>query len=675
MSGNFNGLRVAAFESRRSKDIADLISSLGGNPTVTPSMREAPIEQPRAVWNFAKRLFDGNADVVVLLTATGTRMMSELITSKYGKRNYVKALRKTKIICRGPKTVAALAELGIEPEIKIPEPATWRNIVASADSAGLLKGMRVEVQQSGAANPEFIRALAKHGAKARSFSVYKWTLPEDTEPLEKTVRSLAAGKQDLILFTSSRQVENIVETARRMKVAPLFKKAVSRSVVGSIGPSTTETLRRFGISVDHEPDGAKMECLVSDLAARGRSLLEKKRRALANGVDTLKWKRIDMVWSRKPSAKSSRNSLFMKTCRLERTERTPVWLMRQAGRFLREYRRIREKVPFLELCKNSDLAAEVSLMPIDRFGFDAAIVFADILLILEPLGIDVEFSKGDGPVIKNAVRSAAAVDRMREFDPDELGYVCKTVEMTRRALSPDVALLGFAGAPFTVASYMIEGGGSSSYTNTKTLMRENPGLWNVLMEKLAAATASYLNAQIKAGADAIQLFDSWAGCLSPDDYRRFVMPHTKAVFDALPAGVPAIHFGVGAGALLKLMKKAGGTVIGVDWTVDLADAWKTVGHETAVQGNLDPAVLLSSRSVVEENAVSILKKAAGRPGHIFNLGHGVMPSTRAENVLALVEKVGEYSSAKPKTPNSKPSLPMGEGGGEGKTERKRGGEK
>ncbi len=641
---DFQGLRVAAFESRRSAEIEGLILSNGGIPSVAPSMLERPVKRPGAVWDFAVRLFGGEVDVLVLLTATGVRIMSEMIVSRYGKREYVKALRATKIVCRGEKTVSALSEFGIDPEVTVSDPATWKQVVISSEQAGFLKSKRVEVQQSGAPNPALVAALRKHGARVCFFSVYKWAFPENPALLEKTVHSVAGGNQDLLLFTSSRQVVNTMETARRLKALTLFRKGVSRAVVGSVGPSTTETLNSFGMSVDYEPDRATMKCLVRGLAARGKSLFEKKTRARKNGVDTLRWKRIDMVWSRRPSFKSSRNSLFMKTCRLEETDRTPVWIMRQAGRYLREYRQTRAKIPFLELCKTPELAAETTLMPVDRFGFDAAIIFADILLILEPLGVGVEFLKGDGPGIKNTVRSAASVDALREFDREEMSYVFKALEITRRALNPDVALLGFAGAPFTVASYLIEGGGSSKYANTKNLMHSDPGLWNVLMEKLAAATGSYLNAQIKAGADAVQIFDSWAGCLSPDDYRRFVMPHTKAVFDSLPQNVPAIHFGAGTGSLLRWMKKAGGNVIGFDWTVDLAEAWKTVGYKTAVQGNLDPAVLLCDRSVVERGVVSVLKKAARRRGHIFNLGHGITPATPAENVLALVEKVREFSS-------------------------------
>ena len=644
MKNGFNGLRVAAFESRRAREIEELILAYGGKPSVAPSVREEPVKRPKSVWDFAGRLFGGRTDVLILLTATGARIMSELITERYGRRDYIRALRKIKVVCRGPKTVAALAELGVSPSVEVKEPATWRETVAAAEEAGLLDGARVDVQQSGAANPRLMRALKSRGADARSFSVYKWAFPSGAARLEEAARSVAEGRRDAAVFTSSRQVVNFFEAARRAKVARLAKKGLSGAVVASVGPSTTETLEGFGVSVDYEPDATEMGALIEGLASRAADLLEKKTRARSQGIDTLRWKRTDMAWSRRARPRAARDSVFMKACRLEPAGRTPVWIMRQAGRYLRQYRRIRANVPFLDLCKNPELAAEVSLMPVDMFGFDAAIIFADILLILEPLGVGIEFSKGDGPRIKNTVRSAASVDRMRDFDPEEMGYVCKALETARRALSPQVALLGFAGAPFTVASYMIEGGASSTYANTKALMRTDPGLWDALMSRLAVATASHLNAQIAAGADAVQLFDSWAGCLSPDDYRRFVLPYSKAVFRSLPAGVPAIHFGVGAGSLLGMMKEAGGNVIGVDWTVDLADAWKTVGYKTAVQGNLDPSVMVSERAVMEKNVAAILGKAGGRPGHIFNLGHGIPPSARAENVLALVDKVRELSS-------------------------------
>jgi uroporphyrinogen decarboxylase len=275
---------------------------------------------------------------------------------------------------------------------------------------------------------------------------------------------------------------------------------------------------------------------------------------------------------------------------------------------------------------------------------DAAIVFADILLILEPLGVELEFSKGDGPIIKKPVRTGKALDALREFEPDSMHFVYDAVRITRRALDPSIALIGFAGAPFTVASYIIEGGGSRNYENTKGLMYRDAGMWNALMERLTRATAAYINGQIAAGADAVQVFDSWVGCLSPDDYREFVLPHMQQLIRSITPGVPVIHFGTGTAGLLELMKEAGGNVIGLDWRVDLEEAWARLGYDVAVQGNLDPVALFAQPSEIRRRAHKILKKADGRPGHIFNLGHGVLPSTPVDHVLALVDAVHEYSS-------------------------------
>jgi uroporphyrinogen decarboxylase len=282
---------------------------------------------------------------------------------------------------------------------------------------------------------------------------------------------------------------------------------------------------------------------------------------------------------------------------------------------------------------------------VERLGVDAAIIFSDLLPILEPMGLELEFSKGEGPVIHNPVRQAADVDRVQELhDMQPLDFVMQTVRKTRAGLPEHLPVIGFAGAPFTLASYTIEGGGSRNYLHTKSLMYGDEGAWHELLGRLARSVARYLNAQIAAGAQAVQLFDSWAGCLGVDDYRRYVLPHTKAIIDAITPGVPVINFATGNPALLALLTEAGGTVIGIDWRVRLDDAWRTVGHDKAVQGNLDPVILLADRETIRRQAEEVLRQAAGRPGHIFNLGHGILPQTPPENVIALVDYVHESTS-------------------------------
>jgi len=336
---------------------------------------------------------------------------------------------------------------------------------------------------------------------------------------------------------------------------------------------------------------------------------------------------------------------FLAACRREPTPYTPVWLMRQAGRYMEEYRQLRARYGFLELCKNSDLAAEITVAPVARLSVDAAILFADILLLLEPMGVGLEYTQADGPVIHHQISSRTHVEQLEEFDPEEaLPFVFETVRKSCVALSGRVPLIGFAAAPFTLASYLVEGGSSRQYIKTKKLIYSNPGAWRGLMERLSSATAKYLNAQIAAGAQAVQLFDSWVGCLSADDYERHVLPHTRETIGAIIPGVPLIHFSTGTAGFLKSIRAAGGDVIGIDWRVNLDAAWEILGHDVGIQGNLDPAALLASPKEIRRRVEDILRQAGGRPGHIFNLGHGVLPETPVENVRAMVEAVHELSA-------------------------------
>jgi uroporphyrinogen decarboxylase len=338
------------------------------------------------------------------------------------------------------------------------------------------------------------------------------------------------------------------------------------------------------------------------------------------------------------------NARFLKACRREPVDCTPVWFMRQAGRYMAEYRALRAKHSILELCKTPELAAQVTLQPIDRFPLDAAIIFADILLPLEPMGLSLEFAQGEGPVIYNPVRDQADVERLTVIDGGELEYVAEAIRQARRALNGRVPLIGFAGAPFTLASYAIEGGSSRNYLLTKQLMYGEPKAWHQLMDKFARVITGYLRRQIKAGAQAIQLFDSWVGCLSVGDYVEYVLPHVQLIFEGLKReGVPMIHFGTGTSAMLRQMREAGGDVIGVDWRIHLDEAWATVGHDVAVQGNLDPLTLFAPLHEIERRVADILRRAGGRPGHIFNLGHGILPTTPVEHVAATIDMVHKLS--------------------------------
>lgn len=334
---------------------------------------------------------------------------------------------------------------------------------------------------------------------------------------------------------------------------------------------------------------------------------------------------------------------FLAACHRQPVERTPVWFMRQAGRYMPEYRAARAQQSILEICHRPALVAQITLQPLERLGVDAAIVFADILLPFEPLGLGLSYAAEGGPKIWRPLRRPADVDRLEIGDPArDLGYVLEGVKHTKAALKarfPGTPLIGFAGAPFTLASYAIEGGTSRTFTATKQFMYEHPKAWHALLEKLAALVGRFLVLQARAGADALQLFDSWVGCLSVRDYREFVLPHARHAIElASTGGVPVIHFGTDTSALLEPMTEAGGDVIGVDWRIPLDVAWARIG-ERAIQGNLDPAVLMAPKAELERQVREVLRRAAGRPGHIFNLGHGIMPGTPVENVKLVVDLV------------------------------------
>ncbi len=336
------------------------------------------------------------------------------------------------------------------------------------------------------------------------------------------------------------------------------------------------------------------------------------------------------------------NDTFLKACRGEKVDYTPVWLMRQAGRYMPEYQEVRSKVDFLTLCKTPELAAKVTLQPIDILGVDAAILFSDILIAVEAMGMPLEFHDKKGPVLGDPVRTKAGVDKLIIPDTeDSMPFVLDTIKILRKELK--VPLIGFSGAPWTLATYIIEGGSSKNFMHTKKMMYQNPGLFKVLMEKITATVVEYLSAQINAGAQAVQLFDSWAGILSPCDYENVIFPHVKAAIKSLKKfDVPVIYFVNDCAGLLKIVKKCGADVIGIDWRVDMAKAAKKLGKKYSIQGNLDPLVLFAPKEHIEDRVKDILFKAEPARGHIFNLGHGILPETPVENAIAMVEAVHKY---------------------------------
>lgn len=350
---------------------------------------------------------------------------------------------------------------------------------------------------------------------------------------------------------------------------------------------------------------------------------------------------------------SAPDSIFVRACKRQPVERTPVWFMRQAGRYMPEYREVRKQHSLLEICKKPALAAEVTITAAEILGVDAAIIFADLLLPLDVMGLPFHFSAGEGPVIEKPVRSKEDVARLRTDRAAELGYVSEAVALVAKHFAERVPVIGFCGAPFTLASYMIEGGGSRNYVHTKKMMYNSPADWNLLMEKLVSVTAEYSAEQVRAGADAIQIFDSWVGCLSVEDYRSYVLPHVTAMVSRLQKSkVPIIYFGTDSTTLLPSMKETGADVIGLDWRIPLDEGWARIDHGAAVQGNLDPVLLFAGWKELRSRAEDVLRRAGGRPGHIFNLGHGILPETPVENVKNLARFVQEYSHAGSRKPKA-----------------------
>jgi len=461
-SGNFEGLEVVAFESRHAREMAALISRFGGIPRVAPALREAPLEEDAAALAFGADLFAGQLDAVIFMTGVGTRRLFEALETRHSQEKIVQALAGITVVARGPKPVKVLRELKVPITITVPEPNTWREVLEELDEnprGFTLAGSRVALQEYGVANEDFLAALKERGVEVRRVPVYRWTLPHDIQPLREAIQALVEGRTQVALFTNSAQVEHLLRVAGEDGNREQLLKALEKFVVASVGPTCSETLMGHGIAIDIEPVHPKMGPLVQETAQQARAILQRKAESRSqagvrspesgvrshnteNPVSRVPYPESRVSRSQSRERDAWEDSRFMKACRFEPIDATPVWLMRQAGRYMKEYRDLRARVPFLELCKNPALVSEVTVTAADKLGVDAAIIFADLLLIVEPLGLHLEYDKGEGPVISPGLRDAAGIDRLQEVNPEEsLAYFYDAIRQTRSDLNSKLPLI------------------------------------------------------------------------------------------------------------------------------------------------------------------------------------------------------------------------------------------
>jgi len=588
---------------------------------------------------FANRLMTGGLDTIVFMTGVAVRQLINQIARTVPEQRFVDCLIDSTTIAGSPEAAAALRERGVEPAVALDKESTWRDVLIAVDHQSKVTNLNVALENS--CDVHSISAgLEARGANVFRVPIFAMEVPDNTNVVRDVFERIDANEFESILFADAQVAAEFCFLAGQFGRARLTSHLLDRHVVLTSGADPAELLSDHGVPVDFETEADSLQSTIGEVEHK----LDEVRQIFQQ-------KHIIRVNMSGPASSSTDvnapwyNSPFMKACRGEPTDVTPIWMMRQAGRYMAEYRAVRDKISFLDLCANSQLCSEVMCTAVEKLGVDAAIIFSDLLPILVPMGCDLEFVKGDGPVIHNPVRTAADVDRIKPLESnDELQFVMDTVTQTRNDLPADMPLIGFAGAPFTLASYMIEGGASRNYANTKALMYSDRGAWDQLMQHLSTSISIYLNGQVAAGAQCLQLFDSWAGCLSFEDYRQFVHPYVQQIIASIPRGVPVINFATGNPALLPLLADTRASVVGIDWRTRLDDAWQTVGYDMSVQGNLDQTVLLTNPDEIRKQAKFVLDQAAGRPGHIFNLGHGILPQTPVDNAIALVDIVHELSS-------------------------------
>jgi uroporphyrinogen decarboxylase len=636
MKRAFDNLRLAVVTDDNfpgSETLMSAIGDQGGDPIEFKLETSSSINQETA--ELANRILTADIEVVVFVTSVGVHYLIEQASKSVDRQRFVDCLSDTATVAGSEKAAEALLQYGIKPALAIDTAGSWRDILMSIDKNLRIANQAVGLEESGDLYG-LASGLEARGARVTRIPIYAQEPPAKIEATISFFEQIEAHDFHAVVFSTPSAAARYCYLSKQFGRARLASHLLDNHIVLTLNPETKELLLDRGIAVDFAADQTEVLAAVDQFVDTIEHIKKQKNIIRVN-------------MSGPASSNSDQNapwydSPFMKACRGEPTDVTPIWMMRQAGRYMAEYRDVRSKVSFLELCANPQLCSEVMCTAVNRLGVDAAIIFSDLLPILVPMGCDLEFVKGDGPVIHNPVRTTADVDRIQRLESnDELQFVMDTVRQTRNDLPADMPLIGFAGSPFTLASYMIEGGSSKTYHNTKAMMFGDSGSWKKLMDDLSHSIALYLNGQIEAGAQCVQLFDSWAGCLSFEAYREHVHPYVRKIIASLPSNVPVINFATGNPALLPLLADTRAAVVGIDWRTRLDDAWQTVGYDRAVQGNLDPTVLLTNPKEIKRHAKIVLDQAAGRPGHIFNLGHGIMPMTPVDNAIALVDAVHELS--------------------------------
>ena len=575
--------------------------------------------------NLVGELLTAGIDAILFMSASGVRDFIENTAATTQRQRLLHALQDCQLISGSTLATQTLLEYGLQPTLSKDALPNWRASLAWLSSQASLSHAQLAMEST-LQDSALVAGLERCGVLVDFLFGDR---PSDTE-LNLDEQSLSSA---ILVVTS-------IETAKAICALPIATRLTNRQeeghIVVALGSETADFLTQNGIEIAWSSDAPTSAETLKELLTQTHSISAEKQKLIMN-----------MSGPMAPANDRNApwyNSPFMKACRGEATDVTPIWMMRQAGRYMSEYREVRSKVSFLDLCANPKLCSEVMCTAVDRLGVDAAIIFSDLLPMLVPMGCDLEFVKGDGPVIHNPVRSAADVDRIKALESnDALHFVMETVTQTRTDLPADMPLIGFSGAPFTLASYMIEGGSSRNYAHAKSLMFSDRGAWDALMQKLTESIVIYLQGQIDAGAQCVQLFDSWAGCLNTQHYREYSLPWVQQIIERLPAEVPVINFGTGNTELLPLYADTKASVVGVDWRVPLDEAWQRIGHDRSVQGNLDPTILLTDPDTIRQHAKQVLDQAQGRAGHIFNLGHGILPMTPVDNAIALVDAVHELS--------------------------------